>query len=200
MGNKDEHKNRNYQVEDEIDHMLDAALARYAAVEPRLGLEERVLANLRAQQAQLVNRVWRRWGIAAVAASFVVLAFTLNWRLQHPPHPPIANHPAVTTHPVPKFGTEVARNNANPVRPRPARTHSAIRHRSPATIIAVAPKLDQFPSPQPLSEQEKILARYITNDPEQAGLIAEARMDALRRDQEEEMREVSAHGGLDPQP
>jgi hypothetical protein len=32
---------------DEFDRMLDAALAKYAAVEPRTGLEERVLANLR---------------------------------------------------------------------------------------------------------------------------------------------------------
>ena len=39
--------------QDEFDRMLDAALAKYAAVEPRTGLEERVLANLRAEQARV---------------------------------------------------------------------------------------------------------------------------------------------------
>jgi hypothetical protein len=44
------------------------------------------------------------------------------------------------------------------------------------------PKLDQFPSPQPLSEQEKILAAYVAKYPEDALLLAQARAEALRRD------------------
>jgi hypothetical protein len=59
-------------------------------------------------------------------------------------------------------------------------------------VIAASPKLDQFPSPQPLSKQEKILANYVTEYPEHAALIAEARMEMLRRDQEEELPQPSA--------
>ncbi len=39
------------KTHDELDRMLDAALAKYAAAEPRAGLEARVLANLRARDA-----------------------------------------------------------------------------------------------------------------------------------------------------
>ena len=41
-------------------------------------------------------------------------------------------------------------------------------------VAAGSPKLDQFPSPQPLSEQEKILTNYVAQYPEHAVLIARA--------------------------
>jgi hypothetical protein len=60
--------------------------------------------------------------------------------------------------------------------------------RAHATAVASAnPKLDQFPSPQPLSEQEKLLENYVAKYPERAVLLARARFEALQRDQLEEM-------------
>jgi len=62
-------------------------------------------------------------------------------------------------------------------------------HPPRTTIIDVnSPKLEQFPSPQPLSEQERILANYVGKYPEHATLIARARSEALQRDQLEEMK------------
>jgi hypothetical protein len=62
-------------------------------------------------------------------------------------------------------------------------------HPPRTTNIGVnSPKLDQFPSPQPLSEQEEILANYVGKYPEHAILIARARNEALQRDQLEEMK------------
>jgi hypothetical protein len=58
--------------------------------------------------------------------------------------------------------------------------------------------LDQFPSPQPLSEQEKILANYVAKYPEHAALIAEARMEALRRDEEERAADAGNDSALTP--
>jgi hypothetical protein len=55
------------------------------------------------------------------------------------------------------------------------------------------PKLDQFPSPQPLTEQERILASYVALDPEHAALIAEARTEALLREAEERRKSVEDH-------
>jgi hypothetical protein len=40
--------------------------------------------------------------------------------------------------------------------------------------LAADPKLDVFPSPQPLSEQELALARYVRNFPSDAKLVAQA--------------------------
>ena len=44
------------EKQDELDRMLDATLAKYAAAEPRAGFEERVLANLRAERARVPDR------------------------------------------------------------------------------------------------------------------------------------------------
>jgi hypothetical protein len=51
--------------------------------------------------------------------------------------------------------------------------------------VASEPKLDVFPSPLPLSEQEKLLAIYVGQDPEHAALVAQARMADLRHEAEE---------------
>lgn len=44
-------------------------------------------------------------------------------------------------------------------------------------VVATGPKLDQFPSPQPLTEQELALARYVREFPQEADLIATAQVE-----------------------
>jgi hypothetical protein len=47
------------------------------------------------------------------------------------------------------------------------------KHRStPPALVAAEPKLDQFPSPQPLSEEEQALVHYVQSFPKEATLIA----------------------------
>jgi hypothetical protein len=60
--------------------------------------------------------------------------------------------------------------------------------------MAPYPKLDQFPSPQPLSEQEKILANYVARFHDEALLVARARSESLQRDREEDMRQAESGG------
>jgi hypothetical protein len=67
-------------------------------------------------------------------------------------------------------------------------------------VVSAGPKLQQFPSPQPLSDQEKILANYVSEYPEHAALIAQARMEMSRRDQEEELRVPGVDRKEDSQP
>jgi Zn-dependent M16 (insulinase) family peptidase len=62
-------------------------------------------------------------------------------------------------------------------------------------VTASGPKLDRFPSPQPLSDQEKLLASYVADDPHHAVLIARAQAELEKRDHEEEMREMNANEG-----
>jgi hypothetical protein len=59
-------------------------------------------------------------------------------------------------------------------------------------VAESAPKLAQFPSPQPLSEQEQILASYVARYPDSAALVAEARAAALQQDLEEEAAAAAA--------
>jgi hypothetical protein len=51
--------------------------------------------------------------------------------------------------------------------------------------VAAYPKLDQFPSPQPLSEQELALARYVHDFPREATLIALAQAEHEKEIQQE---------------
>ena len=175
---------------DELDRELDAALANYSAVEPRAGLEERVLANLRAERTLVTHRAWWRWGLA-VAAAVALVTIALAWRSGRTSQP-VAGHPAIMRLRPTDNMTPVASHNGNALRPREHPPYrGAARQRSrPAGFVAANPKLEQFPSPRPLSEQEKILASYVAKDPDHAALIAEARMEVLRRDREEELREA----------
>jgi hypothetical protein len=178
-------------MHDEVDRRLDAALAKYAAAEPREGLEGRILANLRAERAQTPHGAWWRWSIAGALAAAIVVALALAWKSGSPSPPVIANHPSEAM-PV----AEQPRSHGAPEpgedRGHPPAVHSAIghsMHHASAPAIATAnPKLDQFPSPQPLSEQEKLLQSYVAENPEQAVLVARARMEVMER----ELKEMKA--------
>ena len=180
------------QAADSLDPVLDAALAKYAAVEPRAGLEDRVLAHLRAERERVPVHAWWRWSLAGALAVVIVAALTLAWRSGKssgkPSHPAIANHSPAPATVAKEPGTQVASNSErtgvrSTVAPH-ARRNVAHREDIPATTAA-APKLDQFPSPQPLSEQEKMLQSYVAQYPDRAVLIARARSEALRQDIEE---------------
>jgi hypothetical protein len=158
---------------DELDDKLDAVLARHAAVEPRSGLEERIHANLQAQRAQVPDRGWWRWGLAAALSTAMVLA--VAWRLGKPPHSVTVSHPSGATQVLKEPGTQAAANSrrSGPRRwePGPAQKTTAIHAHPPVAMVGEV-KLDQFPSPQPLSEQELALARYVSEFPQEATLIA----------------------------
>ena len=56
----------------------------------------------------------------------------------------------------------------------------------------MGPKLDVFPLPQPLSEQEKMLVAYVAQHSQQAALIARARTEELKEDLAMETAEQNA--------
>jgi hypothetical protein len=168
--------------ESDLDRALNSALAMFATVEARAGLEDRVLGNLRAQES-IEHRTWWAWGFAT--AILVVLIVAVAWHSSRRTRAPIAKE-AVTP-------AEVKSVKSGSVQSPVIRSASAVRRTKLPKHQAVAenPKLDQFPSPRPLSEQEKILAMYINQDPEHAALIAEARMETLRQAEAEKVRLAS---------
>jgi hypothetical protein len=170
---------------DTLDRDLDGALAKYTAVEPRAGLNERILANLRAQQERILGISWWRW--TTVLAAVVVVAAALAWRWSRPSPPAVTNHPSIST-PAQAPTTQLASGGEStivrPAKPAAIRTGDSHRVR-PVVEVAAQPKLDQFPSPEPLSEQEQILQHYVAQYPDHAVLIARARTEELRRDAEE---------------
>lgn len=171
---------------DELDRLLDSALGKYGTAEPRAGLEGRVLARLRSEEAIVRKRAAWRWALAAVVAVIAIFV-AVAWRPRN--HSPVvAGHsfsPATATHAIrelPQQPTQSAKKRlAN------SRVHR-LRHANPVEVASSAPKLDQFPSPQPLSDQEKILVRYVENFPDKARVLAKLRTEELRRDRLEEMK------------
>jgi hypothetical protein len=190
---------------DPLDRELDAALAKYAAIEPRTGLEQRVLANLEAQQKHAATKAWWRWPALAVLAAMIAVAVFVAWILERPVQN-IAVHPTSTIQSKEQAPTQEANNSGRgPIHPDEAPRRrlkpQAVSHSATSVTFtsASAPKLEQFPSPQPLSEQEAILAGYITKYPEHAALIAQARTEELQRDLAEQAEEAARSGNKDSQ-
>jgi hypothetical protein len=162
---------------DALGRELDAALAKYASVDPRPGLENRVLASLRAEQLARPNHTWWRWGLAGALAAIVIVAVVLAWKSGEPAHPVVAQRSLQTTQsprtPATPAGSNFESNRARPSAPRSVREGSPHR-RHPATPAPALPKLDQFPSRQAPSQEELALRRYVSEFPEEATLIARA--------------------------
>jgi len=182
----------------ELDSTLDAALARYAAVEPRPGLEERVLANLRAERAQVPDRSrWRvyciAWSMVGALAAVVVVVVALAWRSGKPSHPVITDHSSAPAQVSKEPATlTVSNGDVNQVRTDPIRPQARaetrrtpVPHSQLKVVMAENPKLDQFPSPRPLTEEEKLALDYVQQFPEEASLIARAQ---AASDQEKELK------------
>ena len=123
------------------DRELDQLLAEALQVEPPAGLEQRVLARLPSRQ-----RAW--WWLAPaglVAAGLAVIAVHVDVQPEallplKPPPPPLA----------------VNLPRASP-------------QRQPALRQAKLEKRSQFPTPQPLSAEERALLAFLRHDPNGAG-------------------------------
>jgi hypothetical protein len=178
-----------------LDRELDAVLAEFTAAEPRIGLEERILANLRLEQTREAQHPWWRWPAVAALAGVILVTLFVARRPGKPAQNSAAHHPPATAQTDPAQ-TQVADNGGSgTIQPHEAGLAKRRKPRpipGPAKVIAPEPKLDEFPSPQPLSEQEIILTHYVRNYPEHAALIAQARTDELRRDSAEEMSEPAS--------
>jgi hypothetical protein len=148
------------------DEWLNKALQKYGSINPRPGLEKRVLTSLQAQQRARTRRLWT-WALASAAAAFLVL---FVWRglesprlnkhdnqpIAHVPQGPASEHQAQVLPPIPQ-------------RPR---TRANKRLRPVITETRSHPKLERFPSPRPLSPEELAVARYAEHYPQEALLIA----------------------------
>lgn len=146
---------------DELDRLLDSVLATYADPGPDSGLASRILSRLAAEAGPAPRRRWLPWVIALPAAAVLLLFILLsgpetNHRAvapkqarvsqQPPAAPQAANRPAPSAAPIRRAGTPLGK-------PRPRRAALAA-HWAPL------PKLDFFPTPQPLSPEEQALVEF----------------------------------------
>lgn len=186
------------------DRELETILATYTAIEPRPGLEQRVLANLRAKQQLDAARSSRRGPVlAALAVAVTVAVVSLSWLTRSkvfdsPTGSDVASRAYVASDSWPagaaQSDLEKPRLEGRPLQGRvqPTRREKAGTSRpggndwrKTKTAVELMPRLERFPAPEPLSEQEKLLVRFAEDDPQEATLVAEARAEQLQREDEE---------------
>ena len=141
---------------DRLDSILNEALRDYSNVEPRVGLEQRILR--RVQTAPPRRSRWRfAWALVPVAIALIVWIAVPTREVSRaviPLSPP----------PVPSVAQAVI-----PGLPRPRTTGHRLRGR------------DKLPEPLPMSPEERALLRFVQKQPEQAwaALFQPAEIQAL---------------------
>ena len=168
-----------------LDQMLDSMLSEYSAVEPRPGLETRILANVR--DAAAVRRApWRFiwiWAGASTVAALVILLFVvyLSQKKMQPAALPVASRSLDRKAPPP----QTPRQTAPPVILSKETPHRTLHRTLPRTTIArpahpsgevAEVRQEVFPSRSPLSEQEKLLFRYLERTPHEE-IVAQSHVD-----------------------
>jgi hypothetical protein len=148
---------------DELDRILDEALASYPGAEPLAGMEGRILERIRLSEG--VRRKSPSWRLLLTSA-LAVLAFAglVTVLMRHDASRPSTL--AAKVSPAPDAPTR-ARN----LEERPARI-SPVRRR-----VALAVKLSVFPTPVPLTQEEHLLQLLARTNPDDA---AQA-LDSLRK-------------------
>jgi hypothetical protein len=149
----------------QIDDMLDSLLANYSSVEPRPGLENRILANLRdAEENKSPAGWWNfKWLWAgAVTAAIIVAAVLIGGRhrVAPPTHVIVKTSPAV---PQPEIQPHAPIARKETVRIHPRKSLAPTRPQNAALALNERPAV--FPTPTPLSEQEKLLISYLAGTP-----------------------------------
>jgi len=164
---------------------LDVALARYGQVEPRAGLESDILARVR-RESEPALKPWTSWwpvmiGTAAVA---VLMLAAIVLHPQSRKQPEMAHTPNKLM-----IGGErpLASSTIRPSQTAPgSHVPSHPRPKQDGAPARTPPKRKQFPTPQPLSNQEQILASYVTEHPDRAILVARAQTALQQADRKQE--------------
>lgn len=174
-----------------LDEMLDAMLSAYSEAQPRPGLETRILANVKEQSGKRTRWGFRwTWAVAALATAVLIIAVYISRHLTQPVEPQVATRPQQ-----PKESSPVSQEKPLTTPPVTASVPSArhsrrqsVRATRAAADQVIAVKQDVFPSPSPLSEQEKLLLRYLTRTPREE-LIAQSRPDPPEEVDDSESRD-----------
>jgi hypothetical protein len=130
-------------MQDDLDRLIDNALAGYSSAEPLAGLEQRVLRRVRTVR----RRRW--WGLVLIPAAAVLVLALLP-----------ARHVDVAMAPPPRF-----------VEPEPI-GDATVMERSPQARrrprrIQPNRNREYFPTPTPLTPEERVLVELARTKPEQ---------------------------------
>ena len=176
----------------QIDKMLDSLLAGYSSAEPRPGLETRIMATLRDAGSREASRGWwgLKWVWVGAALATVIVGGVLISGKRHvapPPRTVVQTTQPAVQQPVVK----------QPVIEQPNAQQSTIQSSAAAAVgservihrhktlapgpqqnagLALSQRPAVFPTPTPLSEQERLLLSYYSHTPREE-VIAQSHPD-----------------------
>ena len=143
-----------------VDELLEASLKQFRGDEPRPGLEMRLLAGIRSRE-RAARRRGLAWAVAACAGVLAAVILALHFTR------------APSRQPVPSaFGAHRAPLQAANPSSMPGSGDSRLwsprivhglkeKPRTPETGVRATQRPEQFPTPMPLTEQEKLLLAYL---------------------------------------
>jgi hypothetical protein len=169
---------------DELDLLIDSALSTYANPEPDSDFDQRILARVAAEVAPKPPRRWLPWAIALPAAACLVLIIVLSGSRHTASPSGSGDHAQPTRQPL--IATAQPTPSTNPLSTPVHRTKAPLsqlhfRLTSVPNRTAPLPKLDVFPTQQPLSPEEQAFVEFAARapEPERQSLVeAQARTDA----------------------
>jgi hypothetical protein len=146
----------------ELDQLIDAALSSYSATEAQPGIEQRILTHALAEYPRRKRAIWA-WAVAVPAAAcLLAFLFVAGRHISHPntlqatattAPPAIAatprETPAMDSFPSPRKQTI----------PRKVSTQ-------PSTAREALPKEEVFPSPSPLTAEERAAIALVREPPQ----------------------------------
>jgi hypothetical protein len=137
---------------DELDKILDNALWCYSREAPRPGLEHRILNRVRARRERR-RLTWLRW-VVAIPAFSCVLFFALMFLRTRDSVPKSWKPAAIISSaaPLPRIAAGAVQTTVVKRRPK----HVGL------------PKREQFPTPAPLTAEERALLAFAVRSPKQA--------------------------------
>jgi hypothetical protein len=149
----------------QMDEVLNSLLANYSSAEPRQGMEARILAGLNESAQKEGSHGWWnfKWLWAGAVAAAIIMAAVLiseRHRVEPPTHVIVrTSQPA----PQPAIQRQAPAVRNETVRIRPRKSLAPTRPQNAALALNERPAV--FPTPTPLSEQEKLLLSYVAGTP-----------------------------------
>jgi len=158
----------NDQRDQFLDELVEASLKQFRGEEPRPGLEMRIIAGIRSRE-RAARRRGLAWTVAACAGMLAAVILALHFARAPSRQPvPSASVPRPTAKPLASSGAADARSwNPRLVQGQKPRTPRA------GGQAARPPRPEQFPTPFPLTEQEKLLLAYF-NKVNKSDLVVDA--------------------------
>lgn len=142
---------------DELERVLQEGISRYADAEPLAGLEERIIGRVRMTESS--RRSTAEWWVRlSVGVAALVVGGFIYLGMEHTESRPLTIA-AVKKAAIP----DLAPRRTAAIRVFKTRGHSHGR--------AALPKQPEFPTPSPLTSEERLLVAMVKQDPEGAAQV-----------------------------